>query len=117
MQIRHRFEHLLDDTAGIHLRVGVLFHNALQQLAAKGSIINTATRRLPLDGHDDLLVALVNVAILDDVLVPDGREDIRIQNQNAARVAVLLGDHLRAQILPREPVDYGYDPSIGCSTG
>ena len=117
MQIRHSLEHLLDDTARIHLRVGVLFHNALQQLSAKGATINTVTHRLPLDGHDDLLVALVNVAILDDVLVPDGREDIRIQNQNAARIAVLLSDHFRAQILPREPVDYGYDPSIGRSKG
>ena len=117
MQIRHGFEDLFDDAARVHFRVRVLLHNALQQFSAKGSTINPTTYKLPLDGYDDLLVALVNVAILDYVLMSDGCEDIRIQNQNAARIAVLLGDHFRTQILPSEPVEYGYDPSIGRSTG
>lgn len=42
VQIRHGFQHLFDDAAGVHLGVHALFHNALEQFATIGSRMNNA---------------------------------------------------------------------------
>ena len=113
MEVGNRFEDLLDDATRVAFRVDRFLDNAIQQLSSKRTTNEGSSKRPPLDDHDDLLIALEDVAILDDVLVTDRSEKIRVQEKDPRWVTKLFRDDFGTKILSGVAIVNGDDLRVG----
>lgn len=68
---------------------------------------------LPLDRDNELFIALINIAIFDNVPVTDRSEKIWVENENATRITELFRDDFGAQVLICKLIDNLDDSGIG----
>ena len=99
MEVGDCLEDLFHDATRVALGVDRFLHDAVQQLSSKSTTNESCGAISPLNNHDNLLVALKDVTILDDVFVTDRSEEIRVKEEDSRWVAKLFRNDLGTKIL------------------
>lgn len=116
MEVGDCLEDLFHDATRVALGVDRFLHDAVQQLSSKSTTNESCGAISPLNNHDNLLVALKDVTILDDVFVTDRSEEIRVKEEDSRWVAKLFRNDLGTKILSRVAIKNGDDLRIGSPT-